>query len=75
MEVGLPAKMRLWLGFAEVEGRCAGGIAFQDALKHIHVTLVTRLPASYGPGKQSRHPSFNLNVVQPSKTNGPCRRT
>ena len=28
-----------------------GVLSYQDALKHIHVSLDTRLPASYGPGK------------------------
>ena len=27
-----------------MEGRCGGGIAFQDSFKHIHVSLDTRLP-------------------------------
>ena len=37
-----------------MEGRCGGGIAWQDSFKHIHVSLDTRLPASYGPG--TNHP-------------------
>ena len=41
-----------------VEGRCGGGIAWQDSFKHIHVSLDTRLPVPYGPAIQS--PSTNL---------------
>ena len=54
-----------------VEGRCGGGIAWQDSFKHIHVSLDTRLPVSYGPARQSPHHTFNLNVVHLSETIGP----
>ena len=51
-----------------MEGRCGGGIAWQDSFKHIHVSLDTRHPVSYGPARQSPHHTFNLNVVHLSET-------
>ena len=54
-----------------VEGRCGGGIAYQDTARVLPCSLFLDIPVSQGPGKQSRHPSFNLNVVQPTETIGP----
>ena len=58
-----------------VEGRCGGGIAYQDTVRVLPCNLFLDIPVSQGPGKQYPHPSFNLNVVHPSETIGPCIRT
>ena len=63
--------MRLWRRFL-VEGRCGGGIAYQDTARVLACSLFLDIPVLQGPGKQYPHPSFNLNAVQPSETIGPC---
>ena len=45
------------------EGRCGGGIAWQDSFKHIHVSLDTRLPVSYGPEKRYPTPSAMCEIM------------
>ena len=54
-----------------VEGRCGGGIAYQDTARVLPCSLFLDIPVSHGPGKQYRHPSFNLDVVHLSETIGP----
>ena len=43
-------------------GAEAGVLSYQDSLKHIHVSLDTRLPASYGPGKTIPPPQLQPNI-------------
>ena len=63
-------------GLAYVQDeRYAAGAGMRGSGQARPVALDTRLPASYGPGKQSPHPSFTLNVVPSSETIGPCIRT
>ena len=48
------------------------GTLLQDTLKHIHVSLDTRLPASYGPEVRYRTPSalcINYKAMASNRTN------
>jgi len=56
----------------KLEGRCGGGIAYQDTARVHPCSLFLDIPVSQGPGKQYPHPSFTLNVVHPSETIGLC---